>query len=175
MLSTQGTHVSRSCDSVAQNATRACGAPYDQCGGAPSPQTYKGKVVGYDYFKGPRCCEQGSWCNQANAYFHQCVPNNTGDHAYDFMTDLGLLPKSGESCAANGRVCGGMKGLYGGPFSCCSGKDQCVWLNSYVSLCLQPDQIAAEKASFGANLAAQKSVVAGWQAARTPPPPAKQR
>ena len=31
------------------------------------------------------------------------------------------------------------------------------------------DQAAAARNSFGANIAAQESVVTGWEAARTPP------
>lgn len=170
VLLTQGTHVGRPCDASLNNATRSCGAPYDQCGGAPSPRTYKGNVVGYDTFKGPRCCEAGSYCKTDNPYFHQCTPNSVADNALDGKTDLALMPRNTAVCASNSGQCGGAKGLYQGPAVCCDVRAVCTNLNYYVSMCLYPDQVAAEKESFGANLAAQQSVVDGWKAARTPPP-----
>ena len=148
VLATQGSGVGRSCDSVLRNATRPCGAPYDQCGGAPSPRIYKGQVVGYDTFKGPRCCEQGSQCDTSNQYFHQCVPLSMSDHAYDGNTDLKLMPRNPAKCAANTEACGGLKSLYDGPSGCCSPRDRCVFMNSYLSLCLTPgDQEEKVKAS----------------------------
>jgi Fungal cellulose binding domain len=147
VLASMGTQVGRSCDRI-NSGSKQCGAAYDQCGGAPSPRMYKGKVVGYDTWNGPRCCEAGSYCNQANPYFFQCTPNSLADHAYDGQTDLGIMPRNPAKCATNMAACGGAKGLYDGPTGCCSPRDRCIYLNSYLSMCLTPgDQETKIRAS----------------------------
>ena len=171
VLATQGTRIGRACGSVAEQPGGQCGGPWEQCGGAPAPNLYKGAAVAYDYFKGPTCCTAESKCVVKNAYNSQCIPTaqNTDDHANDGATDLALLAKPTEVCAAANKQCGGAPGLYNGPTVCCDGSLSCMRLNYYYMRCMTADQAAAARASFGADLSAQQSVVAGWQAARTPP------
>jgi hypothetical protein len=180
VLVSQGTRIGRACGSTAATADSAqCGNAWDQCGGAPSPVMYKGNVVSYDVYKGPRCCTSESNCIAKDGYYSQCVPKyvSSADHAFDGITDIALLSKPSEVCAAANKQCGGAPGLYSGPSGvCCDSKLSCVRLNYYYSRCMSAADAAAAVASFGANAAAQASVVAGWQAARTsPPPPAQQQ
>ena len=111
------------------------------------------------------------------------------DNANDGLTDLALEKKNTAVCANTGDLCGGAKGarprssgcappacltialmrvsgLYQGPTVCCSGGGvTCVWLNHYASLCLTQAQKDAATASFGANTAAEATVVSGHEAA----------
>ena len=171
ILASQGTRIGRACGSVAAQPDGQCGGPWEQCGGAPAPNLYKGSAVAYDYFKGPRCCTSESTCVFKDAYYSQCIPlaQKTDDHANDGSTDLALLSKPTEVCAAVAKQCGGAPGLFNGPTTCCDAALSCVRLNYYYARCMTADQAAAARSSFGADLSAQQSVVAGWQAARTPP------
>ncbi len=130
VLVSQGTRVGRACGSEPQGAGAQCGGPWEQCGGAPTPSLYKGAVVGYDVYKGPRCCTSDAQCVVKSGYFSQCVPLSvaTSDHANDGATDLGLLPRPSEVCAASNRQCGGAPGLYNGPASCCESSLSCFKL-----------------------------------------------
>jgi hypothetical protein len=171
VLASQGTRVGRACGSVAAQPGGQCGGPWEQCGGAPAPNLYKGTAVAYDYFKGPACCTAESKCVFKDAYYSQCIPNaqNTDDNANDGLTDLALLSKPTEVCSSANKQCGGAPGLYNGPTVCCDAALNCARLNYYYARCMTLEQAAAARASFGADLKAAQSVVTGWQAARTPP------
>ena len=131
LLATQGTRVGRACGSTAAgDASQQCGGAWEQCGGAPSPQLYKGQVVRYDVYRGPRCCASDCTCTIKDNYFSQCVPKdaNTADHAVDGATDLGLMTKSTAVCSQANKQCGGAPGLYDGPTVCCDTSLSCVKL-----------------------------------------------
>jgi len=173
VLATQGTRIGRPCGSVAADPGGQCGGPYEQCGGAPAPNLYKGAAVAFDYFKGPRCCTVESTCVKKDEYYSQCIPTSqsTRDHANDGTTDIALLTKPTAVCSATGKQCGGAPGLFNSPTVCCEASVSCVRLNFYYSRCMSADQAAAARVSFGTDTSAQQSVVSGWQAARTPPSP----
>ena len=170
LLVTQETRVGRPCGSAA-SSTGACGQPYDQCGGAPTPSLYKGQAVSYDTYAGAKCCTSDSVCVFKDQYYSQCIPNtvDSGDHSQDGSVDLSLVARSTASCAASGRQCAGAKGLWSGPSSCCNPAERCYRLNYYIGECLTPAAAAEAGNTYGANVAAQEKVVQGWEAARKSP------